>query len=311
MRSAVAEVDLEAGVDVGPYAAFAAICILWGTTFVAIRIAIETLPTLFVSGLRFILAGVILLIVAKISRAKMPQGRRERLEQGFAGVVMAGCGNSLVVYAEHALTSGLAALLAATIPIWMAVMESLRGVAPMTRRRMLGLALGFGGVGLLVAPAIGRPDVSMGFFLAVGAMQLSAICWNGGTLYSRSRPTHADPLGRSVAQMLPAGIVLTLLAFATGHRPSVAMFSFRSTAALIYLAVFGSVIAYWAYNYALTRLSAGKVSSYAYVNPAVAVFFGALLLSEPVTLRMIVAMLVILAGVATIQWEKAHAAARV
>ena len=288
----------------GAYLAFAAICILWGTTFVAIRVVIETIPTLMVTGYRFLLAGVILAAIAGITRAKFPRQIGEWRDQAIAGIVMAGFGNTLVVAAEHTLTSGMAALLAATIPIWMAIMEWILGESRITPRSAAGLALGFGGVGLLVAPAIGRLEMSTAFLLSVGAMQLSAICWNAGTLYSRRRITHSDPLARSVIQMTAAGAAITLLSLVTGERPSAAMFTMRSTAALVYLAIFGSVIAYWCYTYAQTKLSAGKVSSYAYVNPAVATFFGALLLNEPVTWRMIAAMIVILSGVAMIQWSK-------
>lgn len=286
------------------YVAYAAICVIWGTTFVAIRVAIETIPTLMVTGVRFTLAGLMLFAIARIARARLPGSRREWLQQAFAGIVMAGCGNALVVFAEHSISSGMAALMAATIPIWMAVMESFLGRAPLTPRRIAGLALGFGGVGLLVAPAIGEPEVSAGFFLAVGAMQLSAVCWNAGTLYSRSRPTVADPLGRSAVQMLAAGLAVTAVALISGERFTPAMFPTRSTGALLYLAVFGSVVAYSAYNFALSRLSAGKVSSYAYVNPLVAVVFGALLLAEPVTIPMVVAMVVILTGVALVQFSR-------
>ncbi len=288
----------------GAYLAFAAICIIWGTTFVAIRVVIETIPTLLVTGIRFTFAGVLLLGIAAISKAKFPRSAAEWWHQALAGIVMAGVGNALVVFAEHSLTSGVAALLAATIPIWMAIMQALLGESPLTLRGIAGLALGFGGVGLLVAPAIGSPSVSAGFFLAVLAMQLSAIAWNAGTLYSRRRIAHSDPLARSVIQMSSAGLAVTLLALVTGERTTAAMFTPRSTAALLYLAIFGSVVAFWAYNYAQTKLSAGKVASYAYVNPAVAVVFGALLLGEPVTLSMIVAMIVILAGVALIQFHR-------
>ena len=288
----------------GAYLAFGAICIIWGTTFVAIRVVIETIPTLLVTGIRFTIAGALLLAIARLTKARFPREAAEWKHQALAGIVMAGAGNALVVFAEHSLTGGMAALLAATIPIWMAIMQAARGEAPLTARAVIGLAIGFGGVGLLVAPAIGEPSVSGGFFLAVLAMQLSAICWNAGTLYSRSRPALSEPLARSVIQMLSAGVAVTLLALVTGERTTMAMFTLRSTVALLYLAIFGSVIAFWAYNYAQTKLSAGKVSSYAYVNPAVAVLFGALLLGEPVTLTMVAAMVVILGGVALIQFHR-------
>lgn len=292
------------------YLAFAAICVIWGTTFVAIRVAIETIPTLLVTGIRFTIAGLVLLVIARLTGARFPTDRREWRQQALAGLMMAGCGNALVVFAEHGLSSGLAALLAATIPIWMAVMESVLGHGRLTGRKIAALTLGFGGVAVLVAPAIGRPDVSGKFFLGVVAMQLSALFWNGGTLYSRHHGTSGDPMARSVIQMLAAGPAVILFGLAIGERPTLAMWSLRSTSALLYLAVFGSVIAYWAYNYAQTKLSAGKVASYAYVNPAVAVLCGALLLREPVTWPMGAAMVMILAGVAMIQLERITLARR-
>lgn len=291
---------------IGAYAAFAAICVIWGTTFAAIRVAIETIPTLLVGAVRFLIAGVLLLVIAGLRGARFPKSAREWRDQVIAGVLMAGAANTLVVYAEHELTSGLAALLAATIPIWMAAMEATLGLASLTPRKIAGLVLGFGGVALLVAPAIGRVETSLGFFLAVGAMQLNAICWNGGTLISRRHRT--DPIAAAVVQMLAGGLAVALVALAAGERPDRDMFSIRSSLAVLYLAVLGSVVAYTAYNYAQTKLSAGKVSSYAYVNPAIAVITGALLLREPVTLRMIASMGIILAGVALIQIDRRRAA---
>ena len=292
---------------VGAYVAFAAICVIWGTTFAAIRVAIETIPTLLVAGVRFLIAGLILLIIAVLTRARFPQRTLEWRDHALAGVLMAGVANSLVVYAEHALSSGLAALLSATIPIWMAAMEAMLGLSALTRGTIAGLILGFAGVGILVAPAIGRVDLSAPFLLAVGAMQLNAICWNAGTLISRRHRTTADSMAITVVQVLAGGAAVTLVAFASGERPALSMFSMRSSLAVLYLAVFGSVIAYSAYNYAQTKLSAGKVSSYAYVNPAIAVVTGALMLREPVTLRMIASMAIILAGVALIQIDRRRA----
>jgi drug/metabolite transporter (DMT)-like permease len=292
---------------IGGYVAFAAICVIWGTTFAAIRVAIDTIPTLLVAGVRFLIASLLLLGIAGFSGARFPQSAREWRDQVIAGVLMAGVANTLVVYAEHAISSGLAALLYATIPIWMAVMEATLGLALLTRRKIAGLVLGFGGVGLLVTPAIGRVDLSMPFFLAVGAMQLSAICWNGGTLISRRCRSSADPMAAAFVQMLAGGVAVTLAAIASGAHPTLSMFSLRSSMAVLYLALLGSVVAYTAYNYAQTKLSAVKVSSYAYVTPAIAVLTGALLLSEPVTLRIIASMAIILAGVARIQFDRKRA----
>ena len=288
----------------GAYVAFGAICVIWGTTFAAIRVAIETIPTFLVSGVRFLIAGFLLLLIANVRDARFPASGREGRDQVIAGVLMAGVANTLVVYAEHELSSGLAALLAATIPIWMAALEAILGIASLTPKKIAGLVLGFGGVGLLVAPAIGHIDLSLQFVLAVGAMQGNAICWNGGTLIARRHRTSAAPMAAAVVQMLSGGAAMMLAAFASGQHPTQSMFSMRSSIAVLYLAVLGSVVAYTAYNYAQTKLSAGKVSSYAYVNPAIAVLTGALFLSEPVTLRMIASMAIILSGVALIQIDQ-------
>jgi drug/metabolite transporter (DMT)-like permease len=213
----------------GAYVAFGAICVIWGTTFAAIRVAIETIPTFLVSGVRFLIAGFLLFLVAKLSGARFPASRREWRDQVIAGLLMAGAANTFVVYAEHALSSGLAALLAATIPIWMAALEAILGIASLTPKRIAGLGLGFGGVGLLVAPAIGRIDLSLQFVLAVGAMQLNAICWNVGTLVARRHRTSAAPMAAAVVQMLSGGAAMTLAAFAFGQHPTRDMFTIRSS----------------------------------------------------------------------------------
>jgi len=289
---------------IGAYVAFGAICVIWGTTFAAIRVAIETIPTFLVAGVRFLVAALLLFVIAKWRGARFPASRREWRDHVIAGLLMAGTANTLVVYAEHTLTSGLAALLAATIPIWMAALEALLGISSLTPKQIAGLVLGFGGVGLLVAPAIGQIQLSLGFVLAVGAMQLNAILWNVGTLIARRHRTSTSPMAAAVVQMFSGGAAITVLAFATGEHLTRGMFSIRSSAAVLYLAVLGSVVAYTAYNYAQAKLSAGKVSSYAYVNPVIAVFTGALFLREPVTPRMIAAMGIIMAGVALIQIDR-------
>lgn len=205
--------------------------------------------------------------------------------------------NTSVVWAEHYITSGLAALLAAMIPLWMSVLEAVTRTSPFTMRKSTGLLLGFAGVAILVAPGLSAPDANLQFFLAVGAMQLNCIAWNVGALRSKLRPANAGPMAVASIQMLTGGIVLTIATLITGDFTRVA-FTTRSLAALLYLMLFGSVIAYSAFLYALARIRPGKLTLYAYINPAVAVLVGWLLLHEPITIQMVVAMLVILGGVA-------------
>jgi drug/metabolite transporter (DMT)-like permease len=192
------------------------------------------------------------------------------------------------------------------IPIWMAVLEALGGESRFTRWKIAGLLLGFGGVGLLVAPAIGQPDISLKFFLAVAAVQINCIAWNIGTLRSKRRPSSGSPIAVASIQMLGGGSVVALLALLTGEYHDVD-WSMRSFLAVMYLMIFGSVVAYSAFLYALTRISAGKLSSYAYINPLIAVIVGSLVLGEALTFRIVAAMMIILTGVAVIQMEKRRA----
>ena len=283
--------------NLGAYIAFVAICLIWGTTFLAIRVAVETIPTLALTAMRFMGAGTILLTICLIRRERFPTERRVWIDQALNGIVMVSIANTCVVWAEHYITSGLAALLAAMIPLWMGVLEAATGSAPFTTRKSAGLLLGFAGVAILVAPGLRAPETNLQFFLAVGAMQINCIGWNVGALRSKLRPANAGPMAVATIQMLTGGIVLTLVTLVTGDFTRV-VFTTRSLTALLYLMLFGSVIAYSAFLYALGRIRPGKLTLYAYVNPAVAVIVGWLLLREPITIQMIVAMLVILGGVA-------------
>ncbi|MCU1230891.1 MAG: yedA [Acidobacteria bacterium] len=295
----------QARAPIGAYVAFVAICLIWGTTFLAIRVAVETIPTLALTAIRFMGAGTILLTICLVRRERFPTSRRIWIDQAINGIIMVSIANTSVVWAEHYITSGLAALLAAMIPLWMGVLEAITGTAPFTMRKSAGMLLGFAGVALLVAPGLRQPEHSLYFFLAVVTMQVNCIGWNIGALRSKLRPANAGPLAVATIQMLSGGIVLTIAALATGGFSRLA-FSQRSLAALLYLMVFGSVIAYSAFLYALARIRASKLALYAYVNPAVAVVVGWLLLHESITARMILAMLIILGGVAVAQSDRSR-----
>jgi drug/metabolite transporter (DMT)-like permease len=295
----------ERGAPVGAYVAFVAICLIWGTTFLAIRVAVETIPTLALTAIRFMGAGSILLIICLVRRERFPTSRRVWIDQAINGIVMVSIANTSVVWAEHYITSGLAALLAAMIPLWMGVLEAATGTAPFTMRKSTGLLLGFAGVAILVWPGLRAPDTNLTFFLAVAAMQVNCIGWNVGALRSKLRPANAGPMAVATIQMLTGGIILTIAALVTGGFSHMS-FSARSVYALLYLMVFGSVIAYSAFLYALARIRPGKLTLYAYVNPAVAVVVGWLLLHEPLTARMVLAMLVILGGVAVAQTDRSR-----
>jgi drug/metabolite transporter (DMT)-like permease len=292
----------------GAYIAFVAICLIWGTTFLAIRVAVETIPTMMLTALRFTGAGLILLTICLVRRERLPQTRREWLDQAINGVIMVSVANTAVVWAEHYINSGLAALLASMIPLWMGVLEAITGTARFTTRKSLGLLLGFAGVALLVAPGLRAPETNLLFFLAVGAVQLNCIAWNIGGLRSKRNPSKSGPIAVASVQMLSGGIVMSIVTLLHGDASRLS-FTPHTLAALLYLMLFGSVIAYSAFLYALARISPGKLSLYAYVNPVVAVIVGAIVLHEPLTARMFLAMFVILGGVAVARSDRMRSTA--
>lgn len=278
------------------YSAFAAICIIWGTTFLAIRIAIETIPTLYITGLRFTSAGLILFAIALARGERLPRGGAVWRHELFSGLLMVAIANGSLVWAENFLSSGLTALLAATIPLWLAMLDAFFiRLEALTARRMAGLIVGFSGVALLVAPGLTSPN-RHAFLLGILGSQISAVAWSVGTIRTKYRPSGVHGAAGPAMQMLLGGVAVLLAAVVT-HPANDVRFTMRTAGALAYLSVFGSVIAFTAYHVALRAIPPGRVALYAYINPAVAVVAGALVLGEVVTWPMMAAMVVILGGV--------------
>jgi drug/metabolite transporter (DMT)-like permease len=280
--------------------AFATVCLVWGTTYLAIAIAIETLPTFLFPGARFTLAGLILMALRLAVGDSLPRRRSEWLNLALIGVLMVGVGNVAVVYAEHHVSSGFAALLVATSPFWMALMETFRKTGERVNvRKAMGMLVGFSGVVLLVAPYL-NGTFSTGFFWGVVALQLGSIAWNFGSIRSKYHAPRTTALMSAALQMLCGGIFVGLIGLVRGEAASFT-FTLRTFLAFVYLLVFGSILAYSAYVYALSKLRTSVTSLYAFINPAVAVFLGWLILQEPFGWRELIAMLVIFAGVALVQ----------
>jgi drug/metabolite transporter (DMT)-like permease len=285
----------------GAYGAWAAVCFFWGTTYLAIRIGLETLqPTLF-AGIRFLVAGSILFFVMSRQRnARMP-ARREWFDLGVVGLMLLGVGNGAVVWAEQWVPSGMAALLVATSPFWAAALERLQGGGERVGLRgLLGMAVGFGGLAMLVGPQLFGGELNGKYLLGILIIQVGCFFWQAGSLYAKRRPTGVSPLMASSVQMLWAGLVLTLAGTLIGEWNGM-RFSARSVGALAYLVVFGSIVAYSAYMYAIQKLPLPLVSTYSYVNPIVALVLGWLVLSEPLGRHEGGAALVILLGVALVK----------
>lgn len=290
------------------YAAFAIVCVVWGTTYLAIAIALETVPPLLLTGTRFLAAGLIMLAVARVRGERIPTDRRTLANLALIGFLMVGIGNLAVVWAELYVPSGIAALLVATAPFWMTIIEMFRSSGErVSLQGGIGMAIGFLGVALLVTPRGSGGTLSTGFLLGALAIQVGGICWQLGSAHGKYNLKHVPLLSSAALQMLFGGGIVTVFGLAAGEASRFVLTP-RTFGALLYLTIFGSVIAYSAYVFALAHMSTTHTSLYAYVNPVVAVFLGWLILSEPLTWVSIVAMVVILAGVALVQtagWRRA------
>ena len=283
------------------YLAFATVCIVWGTTYLAIRIAVETMTPMLLTGARFTAAGVILLAIALLRGESVPRDRRVLRDVVIVGVLLVCVGNLAVVWAEQWVPSGIAALLVATAPFWAVILEAMRRGGDRIRLRgAIGMLIGFIGVALLVTPSGAGNAFDPHFILGALAIQVGCFCWQFGTMHSKSRLSGIPPLTSSGLQMLAGGVIVGAVGFATGeaHRFSATP---RTLGALLYLTLFGSVLGYTAFVYAVTTIRTTSLSLYAYINPVVAVILGWAILHEPLTKTAIGAMIVILAGLALSQ----------
>ena len=291
------------------YAAFITTCIVWGTTYLAIRIALETIPPMLMASARWIVAGSAL-IAALAARGETLPAPREWPALTLLGVLLLGFGNGAVVWAELTVPSGLTAVLVATVPFWMVGIDAVNSRAfatgvgePMTVRRMFGLIVGLSGIVLLVWPEL-NVSGARGFFAGVVATQIACFGWAIGSSYAkhRARTTaeHENVLASAAFEMLFGGIALLVVGTALGEWPRVS-FTTRTALALAHLIVFGSVAGFTAYVYALKHLPVATVSLYAYINPLIAVVLGVLILHEPFSARMAAAAAIVLAGMAMVR----------
>jgi drug/metabolite transporter (DMT)-like permease len=286
------------------YVAFAIVCVVWGTTYLGIRIAIETIPPLSLTAIRFVIAGAVMLVIARLRGEVIPTDRRILRSLVLVGFLMVGVGNLAVVWAEQWVPSGLAALFVATAPIWMVILEAFRKQGErLDIRGVFGMLLGFIGVALLVTPGGAGKSWELGFIIGAIAIQIGSIGWQYGSLIGKYNLKGVPLLASAGLQMLFGGAIVGVVALAIGE-PARFSVTARTLSALIYLTLFGSILAYSAYVYALAHLRTTKVSMYAYVNPVVAVFLGWLILSEDLTWISLIAMIIILGGVALVQMSK-------
>jgi len=288
-------------------AAFATVYVVWGSSYLAIRVAIETLPPLFMAGCRFVVAGAALYTVLRLRGSPRPDRAHWR-NAAVSGFLLLVGGNGLVVWAEQTVPSGLTALLVGLVPIWFALIDWLRpGGPPPQLRTIVGVLVGFGGMALLVsgqrAHAHDAAALNPGGVLA---LVLAGILWACGSFYAKHNSKTESPWMTAALQMLCGGVILLILALPTGELAELQWqrVSFQSVSALLYLIVFGSWIGFSAYVWLLKTSKPSHVATYAYVNPVIALFLGNVLLNEPLTARVLIAAAVILAGVVIITMPK-------
>jgi drug/metabolite transporter (DMT)-like permease len=281
--------------------AFASLYLIWGSTYLAIRYAIATIPPFLMGGTRLLVAGAVLYAWARRRGAPPPGWERWR-GAAIVGAFLFLGGNGAVVWSQQSVPSGLAALVVATVPLWMVLLESLRRdglrAAP---QELLGVAIGMLGIGLLIGPGRlvggGRPDPVGTLVLVLGSLS-----WAHGSLVARRVSQPPSPLLATGLQMLAGGALLFLagLVVGEGARLDLPRVTLRSWLCLAYLVVFGSIIAFTAYVWLLRVTTPARVATYAYVNPVVAVLLGWLLAGEPLTPRVLLAAAVIVGAVALI-----------
>jgi drug/metabolite transporter (DMT)-like permease len=283
--------------------AFAALYLIWGSTYLGIRFAIETIPPLLMAGARFLLAGFIMYAIARWQGA--PRGSLANWRTALiVGACLLLCGNGGVTLAEQYVSSGLASVIVATVPIYMALFAWWSGLAPRpTPIVWLGLAGGLAGVGILLAPALHfSPDETRHPGTGMIILLFSSLIWSAGSIYSRKAKSAAPPLLLAAQQMICGGTLLALAGVFMGehHRFDASRISVLSIGSFAYLVIIGALVGYTAYFFLLRHCDPAKVATYAYVNPIVAVILGALFAREALTGRAVLAAGLIIGSVALV-----------
>jgi drug/metabolite transporter (DMT)-like permease len=270
--------------------------IVWGSTYLAIRVMVETVPPLLGAGVRFGVAGAVMLAVLSLHRRVRPT-RAQLLSALAVGLLLPGA-NAVVTVAEQEVPSNLAALLIASIPLWVLLMRRAAG-EPVSREGIVAVLVGFAGVALLLQPGEQTEGASL---LALAACVFAAVMWASGSFASPRLKLPGDPLVASAWQMLLGGVVISAVGLAVGEAGDVDVeaFSLRSVAALLYLIVFGSWLAFTAYAWLLQNAPISRVATYAYVNPVVAIVLGYVILDEVVTPITLVGAAIIVVSVALV-----------
>lgn len=288
-----------------PYIALGAVCLCWGTTYLGIRMALETFPPFLLVSVRYLISGSATLAFGLLKGMHIPRGR-DLAVACFSGVLVLGVGNGTLAVAETMMASGLAGLILTLQPFWFVGFEALLpGGERLHGPTIAAMALGLGGAALLVSPDLGSNAVSHGRVVGMLVLCLGMAGWCFGSIFQRRKAGRAHPVIAGGVQQLTAGLALVPLA-ALPHAPL--HWSARGVGALFYLVIFGSLVGYSSYVYVMDRLPVAIVSIYPYINAIVAVILGWLFYREPFGPREIFAMAVIFVSVALVKRYSRRAA---
>jgi drug/metabolite transporter (DMT)-like permease len=282
--------------------AYLIVCIFWGSTYLAIKVGVGELPPFLFAGLRFLAAGVLLLALARALGDPLPRRAGDWRTLAIVGLFLLAGGNAFVVWAEQYTPSGIASVFVVTVAIWTAFFDTIipGGSGDLNWRVVAGLVLGFLGTTLLVGAS--PAEILKADLRGPLALTFASASWSLGSVYAKRHPTEVSPYMGAAIQMIVGGAVVAVVGSALGEWRSWHL-SPKGLGAIAYLVVFGSILGYSAYTYALRHASATIVGTYAYVNPVIAVLLGWLLLAEPITGRTVVAMTLILGAVVWIQFS--------
>jgi drug/metabolite transporter (DMT)-like permease len=278
------------------YLALGAVCIIWGTTYLALRVGVTQFPPFLFSGIRFLIAGPILLGLLFLFRKVAFPSRKIILQQAVSGLMLCAFGVGIVGWSEMYVSSGLAAIICSVMPIWVILINlAFTSEDQPAFPVVLGLIIGLAGIILIFGEHIGdfsEPSYTLGIFMTF----LGNICWAFGTVWVKKKTESTDPFLAAGLQMLFGGIFLIPMSLAFDNYSTI-NWSTDMVFALVYLILFGSVAAYASYSYAIKKLPMTIVSLYAYINPIVAVILGSLILDERLNARIGIGILITLAGI--------------
>ncbi len=277
------------------YLAYICVCFFWGTTYLAIRVGVTRVPPFLFGGFRWLAAGILFVSFLIIKGRKFP-GLKDLFHLAVVAVCLVGIGNGFLNFAEQYVPSGISSLFITTIPFWMVGMESLLPSGPKLNLKIIaGLLLGLLGVFLIIGYDW-RNLINTSYITGIFGLFVLVVSWSFGSVYSKYKKVKVDPLLGAAIQMVIAGIVQISIGLILGEASK---FSFdeKSFLAFVYLLIFGSIVGYTSYIYALTHLPISFVSTYTYVNPVIALVLGWLILGEEMNWFIVIGALVIFIGV--------------